>query len=103
MTDDRFEKMLLGDIDCIEEALVSGSVIDKFNAIISIIENNIKAESVITLIKTLRENEDRAYRENPDMTISNFAIAALDILEIEKYNGDDKYIRKLIKEKLGIT
>ncbi len=98
----RFKKMLSGDIDCIEEGLSKGSVIDRFNAIMAVVRFRVVNDEVETCLRKLCDDDSRAYRGNPDFTVSNFAIAALDLLEMEKYDGDDEYVRELIENNLSI-
>ncbi len=98
----RFKKMLSGDIECIVEGLSNGSVIDRFNEIIAVVRYRVVTDEVEAFLKSLCDDHSRAYRGNPDITVSNFAIAALDLLELKTYDGDNEYIQKLIKNNLGI-
>ena len=69
----------------------------KFNGIISCVKENIKTDKVIERLKELK-NDTATIAGH---TISCFSIAALDIMNIEKYNGNDADIKELIHSKLS--
>lgn len=102
MSDERFEKMLNGDVVCIEEGLVSDCVTERINALFTIVKKGIKKPEIVHMIETLCEDFERVYPQNPDMTVSNYAISALDVLGIKNYDGDDLFVKKLIAIRLGV-
>lgn len=70
---------------------------NKFNGIIECVKTNIKTDKVVERLKELKK--DTAHIAGHP--ISDFSVAALDIMNIEKYNGDNVDIKGLIKSKLS--
>lgn len=68
---------------------------DKFNGIIECVKSNLKTAEIIERLKELK-NDTTTIAGHP---IADFSMAALDILGIEKYDGDDNSIKQLIESK----
>lgn len=79
------------------EMLYREGTFNKFNGIIECVKLNLKTDTVIKRLKELK-NDTTIIAGYP---ISNFSVAALDIMNIEKYNGDNVDIKGLIKSKLS--
>lgn len=58
-----------------------------------------KSEECIARIREL--TNDNNISKYTKVTVGSYAVAALDLLKIEKYEGEDPIIRKLIKTKLA--
>ena len=72
--------------------LYGNGTYDKFNGIIACVMENIKTDKVASRLKELK-NDTTTIAGHP---ISDFSLAALDVLGIEKYQGDDEGIIEII-------
>jgi hypothetical protein len=85
------------DKDELLNKLIEGGIVDRNNAIIEAVQHNIKDDSIINQIKRLKSDNTFLFGLNGGgYTVSTFAYAALDVLNIEKYKGNDEYVKKLI-------
>lgn len=58
-----------------------------------------KSEECVARIKELTQSNENDHYSS--VTVGSYAVAALDLLKIERYKGEDSVIRKLIKTKLA--
>ncbi|MDE5772816.1 MAG: hypothetical protein K2I06_14560 [Ruminococcus sp.] len=86
-------KMISGDKEAIRKSLFSESKYVRMDALIWATYHCITENDIIERIKDLKK--DNAVLSG--YTIGNFAIAALENLNSEKYDGNDEYQKSLIK------
>ncbi len=67
-----------------------------FNAIVSCVNQEIISQEIITALQSLK-NDKRLFA---GYKISDFSTAALSILNVNKYTGNDEDIKTLINSKL---
>ena len=82
-----------GDVDAIKTALNHKGALYRMNGIIGCVSNKIKDDDVISTIKKLLSDDVVV----SGYMVSDFALAALDILNITKYTGNSEKIKALIK------
>jgi hypothetical protein len=85
--------MQSGDISAIKRGFNAQGAIYNMNAIVWTTKNKLKNIELISNIKALKNNDISINGR----TVGQFATASLDILNIEKYNGNDILIKELIK------
>ena len=90
--------MYKGDRETILKGISSKTQIMVVNAVIAGTQQGITDTVFVDELKKLVSNTEIILMGVP---ISNIAIAALDILGITKYDGDDEYIQSLITSKLA--
>lgn len=90
--------MYKGDRETILKGISSKTQIMVANAVIAGTQQGITDTVFVDELKKLVSNTEIILMGIP---ISNIAIAALDILGITKYHGDDEYIKSLITSKLA--
>lgn len=56
-------------------------------------------KDVVSLLKDLKKDETKFWNF---IKVQDFAFAALDILGVEKYAGDNEYVKRLIKDEMKI-
>lgn len=93
----KIEAMYKGDKETILKGISSKTQIMVANAVIAGTQQGITDTVFVDELKKLVSNTEIILMGIP---ISNIAIAALDILGITKYNGNDEYIESLIISKL---
>lgn len=85
------------------EAIIFGAKSDlpvlNLNAVIFCAKYNVKLENFIFMLKNSFINSDITFFGMP---FSKIAIAALDVLGVEKYSGDDSLVKQLIDSKFNI-
>lgn len=86
-------RMISGDRDLIAKSLFSENKYVRMDAILWATYHHMSTPDIIDRIKDLKKDDSLFL----GYTISNFAIAALDNLGIEKYHGKDDYQKELIK------
>ena len=91
------DRMFNGDIPLILDNLNSNNNLGIVLAIGALIKNNIRTEDTDNALKKQKENENFEFC----MNISELAYAALDILGIETYTGNNKNILSIIDDKLS--
>ena len=69
----------------------------KYNGIISCVQSNKITDEVVEKLIILKNDNSRIAGH----TIADFSVAALDILGIEQYDGDDNSIKQLIESKFN--
>jgi hypothetical protein len=87
------KKMQSGDISTLKNGFNAKGAIYRVNAIAWATKNNIIDEELIAYIK-------KSINDNTlisGYTVGQFALASLDILNIQKYQGDDISVKNLIK------
>ena len=87
------KKMQLGDISTLKRGFDAKGAIYHINAIAWTTKNNIQNEELISSIKKLTTDDTLIN----GYTVGQFALASLDLLNIQKYNGSDISIKNLIK------
>lgn len=92
---DNFQEMRSGNRDAILEGLQSSSVLVRINGAIHAAKQGLNDSEVREALLVLKSDGEACmgYR------VSDVAIAVLDILDIEKYNGNDDRIYKMIQSK----
>lgn len=86
-------KMILGDKETIIKSLFSESKYARIDALIWATYHCVTESDIIERIKDLKKDDSVL----AGYTVGNFAIAALENLNLEKYDGDDEYQKSLIK------
>lgn len=89
--------MYQGDLQEILSGICDERQILVVNAIITGTRQKIRDTAFVERLHQLTADSETKLLNVP---ISFFAIAALDILGIKRYTGDDEYIKKLIDSKL---
>lgn len=79
------------------EMLYGEGSFNKFNGIIECVKSNLKTDEIVERLKELKK-DTTTIAGHP---ISYFSMAALDIMNIEKYEGNNADIQELIKSKLS--
>ncbi len=79
-------------------ALEQDGAIFKVNGIFSAVNHKIKSQNIVDKIKELKSDNTVI----SGYFVSDFAVAALDVLGIEKYNGNVEKIKDLIGSKFVI-
>lgn len=85
--------MMSGDIQLITHNLNSDNNLGIVLAIGAVVKNHINTSDISQKLHELKHNNGQEFC----MSISDLAYAALDLLDIEKYSGNDKQILELIK------
>lgn len=93
-------RMEHGEKDAIIKGLISKVAIDRVNAIRYSVRNAYIDPAIVNLIRELKNDESDVWGTNTNYPNYAYAIAALDILGIEKYDGDHEGIRRLIQSKM---
>lgn len=88
-------KMRVGEKEAIIGGLSHAGAIYRMNAIAFSSIHKIKDIEVQKMIKRLKDDETFL----DGYSVSQFAVAALDIMNIEKYTGDNSNIKNLIASK----
>lgn len=86
-------KMQLGDVSALKRGFDAKGAIYHINAIAWTTKNNIKNAGLISSIKKLTNDNTLI----SGYTVGQFALASLDILNIQKYQGDDVSVKNLIE------
>lgn len=94
MKSEQLEQMNGEKIKKIYDALVGENITAAQFAIKACIVNDVKDELILEALKKI--STDTAVKL---VKISDLAIAALDILEVEKYEGENALVKELIKTK----
>ncbi len=94
----QIDAMYKGDKETIIEGISSKTQIVVANAVIAGAQQSIKEPKFIAELKNLVNDTEIVLMGIP---VSSIATAALDILDIIKYEGDDEYIQSLINSKLA--
>lgn len=76
--------------------LTDGSELLHINGIINAVKYSMDDEEIISKIRDLKDDHVDFHHYE----VSHFALAALDILGIEEYNGNSKYVKSLIECRL---
>lgn len=87
--------MSIGDESAIYNGLNHNGAVIRMNGIMFAANFKFKKSSIIDAIKKLTEDNT----EFNGYTVSQFAFAALDVIGIEKYQGNDENIKELIDYK----
>lgn len=96
------QQMMAGDKAAIIDGFISSSRIDNANAIISAVSHKLKDKAVETQLQRLKQDETCLFGYNAGYKISDFAVAALHLLNFSPYTGKDKMVLALIDSNLGI-
>ena len=86
-------KMAFGDKETIKSCLFSESKYERMDALIWTTYHKIKENDVIERVKELKKDDSVVSM----YTVGNYAVASLVNLNIEKYKGNDKNQKELIK------
>ena len=97
MVSQLIKDMAAGDRNAILRGIQSTGTSDKSCGICFAAIHRIRDSEMIAAIRAAKEDADLIYAYR----ISDFAIAALDILGVEKYTGDNELIQTLIHSKFA--
>ena len=90
------EKIKTGDENAILEGVTHKGAIYRINALIYAVRNAVDSEKVKEKIYDLQNDKVSV----DGYKVSDFALAALDLLGIEKYTGINEQIKALIESRL---
>lgn len=93
------DKMMKGDAQLIEENISSDNNLGCLLAIGAAVKNNVKTDIVVNALKKLKNKEEFEFC----MKISELALAALHVLEIEYYLGDNKNVKEIIDSEFSFV
>lgn len=82
-----------GNVDAINEALNHKGALYRINGIVGCVLHSIKTDEVISVIKELLSDDVTV----SGYMVSDFALAALDLLNVSKYAGNNDRVKALIK------
>ena len=85
--------IMSGDVGTVERALRSDESLPCLFGIFSCVKNHIVTPAVSDLLRKLKERRVHEFC----MYIDECAMAALDVLGVEKYTGDNRNVLKLIE------
>ena len=91
------DKMMSGDIQLIEQTISSDNNLGCVLAIGASVKNQIKTDIIVRSLKKLKSKDEYEFC----MNISELALAALHVLGIEYYYGDNKNVKELIESKFS--
>ena len=91
------ELMFSGDVKTIEENIVSQNNLGIVLAISAVIKNKLHTPTIEEALRELVKKNEFEFCIN----ISSLAYAALDILSIEKYTGNDKQVFDILSKGLS--
>ncbi len=89
------ERMEKGQLAAILAGLRHKGALVRINGILNSVRHSVESDEDIDLIRQLKSD----ITSFDLYAVSDFAIAALDLMGVEKYNGDKKQILNLIKSK----
>ncbi len=87
-----------GNKDSLIEGLASSSSVLRTNAIVETAKHGYKDEALLRLIRDLRNDNVGSFGDEY-WRVWQFAVAALDVLGVEKYTGHDEGVKQLIDSK----
>ena len=93
------DRMMLGDIELIEEHIASDNNLGCVLAIAGAVINSIKTDIVVKNLKRLKYKNEFEFCAN----VSYWAIAALHLLGIEEYKGDNIAIIETIEDDFSVA
>jgi len=89
------DKMFAGDVKVIEENISSNNNLGCILAIEAVIINQVKTDIIIRSLKKLKSRDEVEFC----MNVSELAIAALHLLKVEHYTGDNENIKTIIHDR----
>lgn len=89
---ERIMLMMLGNRSVIKDCLNSDNAYLRLDSLIWAAYFKFAEDDVIARIKELKSDEDGAM----GYKVKNYAVAALDVMNVEKYSGNDKNLQDLI-------
>lgn len=92
------DKVLEGNKEAILHCFKQKDPCFKVLAVVIIVNKKILDEEIINCLKEIKSLDNEYVRT---YSVSVFASAALDILDIEKYKGDDEIVKEFIKERMN--
>ena len=93
------DSMMAGNLETISEGIYSTSNLGRVLAIGACVKNNVTDPYIIDGIKDLKKVDEFEFCIN----VGCMATAALDVLHIEKYTGNDRRILDLIESKFSFV
>lgn len=93
------DKMMAGDVSLIEKNIASNNNLGCILAIAAAVKNQIKTDVVVCSLKRLKNKNEFEFC----MNVSELSLAALHMLGIENYSGDNKNVKKLIDNKFSFV
>ncbi len=86
-----------GNKEAINRALSAAGAIYRINGIFNAVIHKVTADDTVSIIKSLKTDDI----EVSGYSVGQIALAALDVLNIEHYSGDDKKVHALIASKFA--
>ena len=96
------QKMLDGDVNEILIRLQSRSYVERTNAIVCAVKDDLRTKQSDSLLNCLKSDETYLNHRPIGPRICDFACAALHLLGLEPYQGTEDWVWKLIDIKMQI-
>lgn len=96
------DKMLKGDTHKILDGLQSRNFLERANAIACTVKYDLRTKQTGPLLRSLKSDDRYLGFGQAGPRVCDFACAALHLLDIEPYQGTEKYVWDLIDIKLNI-
>lgn len=93
------DKMMAGDTKLIEQNISSDNNLGCVLAIGAAVKNQIKTDIVVRSLKKLKSKDEFEFC----MNISELALAALHMLGVEYYSGNNQNVKELIRNKFSFV
>lgn len=87
------DAVMRGDVRAIERCISSDNNLGVVFAIVSMVKHKVKSDFACEKLKELKYKNEFEFCAD----ISSYAYAALDLLGVEKYSGNNKAVLQLIK------
>ena len=91
------DRMYEGDVRAIEYGMKCPGTLIRQNAITAIVECRVVNKHLIELMQEMENDETKTWDYR---AVGDYAKAALDILGIKSYEGDDPYVLEMIEDKM---
>lgn len=98
--DKRVQAMMEGDKNAIIDGFVGKSCVLCVNAIIQAVQHGMRDRAVEVQLERLKADDTCLFGHNAGYRVSDFAQAALHLLDFSEYNGSDENIIALIRSGL---
>ena len=95
-------KVHAGDKNSIIAAMLCDASFYRMNGIIEAVKHKYKEPAVIRQIRNLITDKTGIFSLTGGYNVSDFAYAALDVLGVESYTGNEEKVRMIIESKFEI-
>ena len=99
MVKPNLEKVYAGDKNEIISAMSCDASFYRMNGLVEAVKHGLKEKAITRQIKKLVDDKTGILSLRGGYTVSDFAIAALDVLGIEQYKGNEENIKAIIESK----